>query len=81
MAKIRNETRVPTSFEMYLACELLLLNLSHINRLHLSLIIEAHCLNKPISPQFTEELRKHWFYIITLGLTNEQINELVNSQR
>lgn len=79
MAKIRNETRVPTSFEMYLACEFLNMKRGYRESIDCLNILEAHIRNVPLLEDYMYRLRKEWYKMIIMGLTKDQINELVNS--
>jgi len=78
MAQLKNDRYVPSIFEMYLACELLNMRLHHVSNIDLLNIIEAHVRNVPLLADYTMDLRKHWFQMLILGLSKEEVNELVN---
>jgi len=78
MARKKVETRIPTSFDMWLACHLLTLSYVESLRLNVLLIIDAYVKQDFISIVYTLDLRKYWFELITMGLTEEERNELVN---
>lgn len=79
MARKSYTKTVPTNFDNYLACETLILAVGKGDLRDLYTIIGGYVLNKPIDPRLTLNLRKRWLKLLKLGLTESQVDELLNS--
>jgi len=78
MARKKVVKRIPTHFENWLACNRLGVVFSGNEAKELYTIIDGFVLDKPIDTQLLMNLRKYWYKVLTMGLTKEQIDELVN---
>jgi len=78
MARKKIVVIVPSSFDLWLACEMLDKSTLYMSQIELYAIIGGYVMNKVIDRRMLLKLRKAWFQIITLGLTEEEQNELVN---
>ena len=78
MARKKVEKRIPSALEMYFACELLSKDLVYIDIAGVFQIIEGCIMNKLVDKRLVMSLRKYWLKMITAGLTEEEIDELVN---
>jgi len=80
MARKKVEKRVPSTLEMYLACERLMLIPDFKECQALYNIIGGNILSEPIDVHLLMDLRRSWLKVITMGLTEEERNELVNTK-
>ena len=78
MSEFKDNFRVPTTFEMWLACSLLTLSYNDALRLNVAYIIDAYVKDLVIDVKYMLGLRGWWYESIIRGLTKGQINELVN---
>jgi len=78
MARKKVEKKIPSTLEMYLACERLMLIPDFKECKVLYTIIGGNVLSEPIDVRILMDLRRSWLKVITMGLTEEERNELVN---
>ena len=79
MARRQIVKTIPTSLEMYLACNYLALFPGCKESPGIYKVIGGFVMNKPVDQRLMIQLRKRWYCILRIGLTKEQINELVNT--
>jgi len=78
MARKKVEERIPSMLDLWLACDMLNKTYHYISLQDLYVIIGGYVMNNRIDSRLILKLRKAWLKVITLGLTEEERNELVN---
>jgi len=78
MARKKVVLRVPTRFEYWLACQKLTIHPELKEAFRLYDVIGAYINLNPIPERLLLDLRRYWLNLLTMGLTEEEIDELVN---